>query len=276
MFSPQEENSTDEMTLKIEWSTMKILIVYAHPEPTSLTHQMVQTSIETLESLGHEVMLSDLYGMKWKAVYDEQDFPERADLSKLSLIQESYNAFSTGKLTQDVLDEQAKLTQADAVIFQFPLWWFGMPAILKGWIDRVYAYGFGYGYKNEGNKYRYGEGALKGKRALVSVLTGGPEHEYSARGIHGPIDHILFPLTHGALFYPGMDVLPTFTIHGINHITSDGVAAAKENWKRRVENIFNEKPIAFRTQNGGDYERNVLKTSVAVGKLGMDAHISSE
>ena len=81
-------------------------------------------------------------------------------------------------------DEQAKLRQADAIVFQFPIWWFSFPAILKGWVDRVFAYGLAYGYKDAGNQHRYGEGGFAGKRALLSVTVGGPLEDYGARGIN--------------------------------------------------------------------------------------------
>ncbi len=55
--------------------------------------------------------------------------------------------FERGGKPRDIDAEQRKLVAADAVIFQFPLWWLGMPAILKGWIDRVFAYGLAYGFK---------------------------------------------------------------------------------------------------------------------------------
>ena len=89
----------------------KILIVFAHPEQTSLTRTMVDTSIETLEALGHEVILSDLYGMKWKAVLDETDFPNRVNNERLSFIHESGNAYATQSQTPDVVIEQEKLLQ---------------------------------------------------------------------------------------------------------------------------------------------------------------------
>ena len=144
-----------------------------HPEPTSVTRQLVDISAQTLQLQGHEVLQSDLYGMGWKAVYDEDDFPTRADPARLSFITESGHAFSNGLQTSDVASEQHKLLAADAVIFHFPLWWFGMPAILKGWVDRVFAYGLAYGYQGAGNRYRYGDGAFKGKRALLCVSVGG-------------------------------------------------------------------------------------------------------
>lgn len=257
---------------------MKVFIIYAHPEPTSLTRQLVQVSVETLEKQGHEIAQSDLYGMHWKAVFDENDFPCRINPERLSFIAESAHAYATGQLTHDVTAEQGKLLAADAIILQFPLWWFGVPAILKGWVERVYAFGFGYGYKNGTNEYRYGEGALKGKRALVSVLTGGPEADYGPRGINGSIDQLLFPLTHGALFYPGMDVLPIHAVFGAAHITTAAqVETVKEAWRGRVERLFEDTPIPFRSQNGGDYpDRHTLRDGVAPDKTGLSAHVAEE
>ncbi|WP_426452426.1 NAD(P)H-dependent oxidoreductase [Paenibacillus sp. S-38] len=253
----------------------KVLIVYAHPEPTSLTSQFAQTAVQTLQGQGHEVMLSDLYGMQWKAVFDERDFPTRADPGRLSFVTESGHAYSTGQQTADVTSEQQKLLTADAVIFQFPLWWFSMPAILKGWVDRVFAYGLAYGYKDEGNRYRYGDGGLEGKRAILSVAVGGPEIDYSPRGINGPLEQLLFPITHGTLYFSGMEVLPTHAVYGTGRITAAEVDAAKAAWCSRLEHLFEEEPIPFRRQNGEDYpDRHVLGNHVAVGQTGLLAHIA--
>lgn len=254
----------------------RVLIVYAHPEPTSVTRQLAQVTVDTLEGQGHEVVQSDLYGMGWKAVFDGNDFPSRANPERLSFIMESANAYSSGQQTADVVEEQAKLSRADAVILLFPLWWFGVPAIMKGWIERVYAFGFGYGYKDGTNSHRYGEGALKGKRALVAVCTGGPAADYGPRGINGSLDQLLFPLTHGALFYPGMDVLPTHAVYGAAHITTaEQVEAVKEAWRGRVKRLFEDSPIPFRPQNGGDYQdRHTLREDVASGRSGLPAHVA--
>ncbi|AHV98803.1 NAD(P)H-dependent oxidoreductase [Paenibacillus sabinae] len=253
----------------------KVLIVYAHPEPTSLTSQFVEAAVQTLQEQGHEVMLSDLYGMNWKAVFDEHDFPTRANPDRLSFTTESGNAYSTGQQTADVVSEQQKLLAADALILQFPLWWFSMPAILKGWVERVYAYGFGYGYNGEGNRYRYGDGGLKGKRAMLSVAVGGPEKDYSPRGINGPLEQLLFHVTHGMLFYPGMDVLPIHAVYGTGRMTAADIDVAKTAWRSRLEHLFDEEPIPFRRQNGGDYpDRHVLASDIAVGQTGLTAHIA--
>ena len=229
-----------------------------------------------LTAQGHEVLLSDLYAMGWKATFDEHDFPERANLERLSFGAESAHAYRHRRQSADVAAEQDKVLAADAVIFQFPLWWYGMPAIMKGWIDRVWAAGLAHGYKDAGNTYRYGDGAFKGKRALLSVAVGGPAADYSPRGINGPIEQLLFPITHGSLYFPGFDVLPTFAVYGTGNLTAAQATAAKEAWRTRLEDLFTDPPIPFRPQNGGDYTpHNELKQHVAVGQTGIMAHIAS-
>ena len=178
---------------------------------------------------------------------------------------------------RDIATEVEKLLWADAVIFQFPVWWFGFPAILKGWVDRVFAYKFAYGYKNAGNTYRYGDGALAGKRTLLSVTVGGPEVDYGPRGINGPLEHLLFPITHGTLFFPGIDVLPTFAVYGTASIDEASLEAAKRALERRMVRLFVDDPIPFRRQNGGDYpDRHTLAPHIAADITGIPAHIASD
>lgn len=252
-----------------------ILIVHAHPEPTSLTHQLVEVSEQVLRSQGHKVLKSDLYAMRWKAVFDGDDFPSRLDPGRLSFIAESGHAYANGHQTDDVVAEQRKILAADALLLQFPLWWFGMPAILKGWIDRVWAFGLAYGYRNAGNRHRYGDGAFKGKRALLSVTVGGPAEDYGPRGINGPLDQLLFPITHGSLFFPGMDVLPTHAVYGTTRLTSAQTTAAKQAWRQRAAQLFDDTPIPFRPQNGGNYpDGHTLADDVATEQSGLLSHIA--
>ena len=252
-----------------------ILIVHAHPEPRSLTRQLVDVSVETLERQGHHVLQSDLYAMHWKAVFDEGDFPSRLDPGHLSFIGESGHSFSSGRQASDIAAEQGKVLASDAVVFQFPLWWYGMPAIMKGWFDRVWAFGLAYGYQGAGNTYRYGDGAFKGKRAILSVAVGGPAIDYTPRGINGPLGDLLFPITHGSLYFPGFDVLPTFAAYSAAGMTSEDVDSAKAAWRLRVQRLFDDSPIPFRPQNGGDYpDRHVLAATVAPGQTGIPAHVA--
>ena len=253
-----------------------VLVISAQPEPTSLTQSLARVSRKSLEASGHKVLVSDLYAMHWKAVFDAEDFPHRAESHRLSFGTESAHAYATNQQAVDVTTEQQKVLAADAVIFHFPLWWYGMPAIMKGWIDRVWAAGLAHQYKNAGNTYRYGEGAFKGKRAVLAVSAGGPETDYGPRGINGPIEQLLFPVTHGSLHFPGFDVLPTFTVYGAGRMEASEVAHAEARWESRLKGLFTDAPIPFRAQNGGDYtERFELKPSVAVGQTGLMAHIAA-
>jgi len=253
---------------------MKILLVYAQPESKSLTHHLAREAEIYLQKQGHTIIHSDLYSMEWKAVMDETDYMDRQFHERLSFIQESSHAYSTNTQTADVEREQKKLKEADALILIFPLWWYGMPAIMKGWIDRVWAYGLAYGYKNAGNSYRYGDGAFLGKRALLAVNIGGPESEYSPRGINGNLEDLMFPITHGTLFYTGMEVLPTFAIYNSVGIDKPDLEIATSRWQLRLENLFKEQPILFRKQNGGDYpDRHVLSDDILLGKSGLSVHI---
>ncbi|MGC5324681.1 NAD(P)H-dependent oxidoreductase [Brevibacillus sp. SYSU BS000544] len=106
--------------------------------------------------------------MKCKAVADRNDFliMENSEFLKYQL--EQKHASKTNSFAEDIREEQEKLLWADFVIFQFPLWWYSVLAILKGWFDRVFASGFVYG--NEVG--RYDTGGLKGKKAMLSTLTG--------------------------------------------------------------------------------------------------------
>ena len=152
---------------------MKTLIVYAHEEPHSFNAAMKNLAVSCFEEQGHPVVVSDLYRMKFKAVADGEDFLERRDKSYLKRQQEEKAAMELGTLAHDIVIEQEKLKAADLVILQFPLWWFGLPAMLKGWVDRVMTMGFAYG----GGKH-YDQGGLKGRRAMLALTTGGPETSY--------------------------------------------------------------------------------------------------
>ncbi len=235
---------------------MNVLLVFAHPEPQSLAASLRDVAIRELEAEGHEVRLSDLYAMGWKSEVGRPDFPSLAPDARLKVAAASGQAFAAGALTGDVRAEQEKLIWADALILQFPLWWYSMPAILKGWVDRVYAYGFAYGVGEHSDRHwgdRFGEGILAGKRAMLIVTTGGWEEHYSARGINGPIDDLLFPINHGILFYPGFDVLPPFVAYRVDRLDTAGFEAIASPLRGRMRALTTTRPIPYRRQNGGDY-----------------------
>ena len=257
---------------------MKVLLVYAHPEPKSLNGSLKNFTIQHLQNAGHEVQVSDLYAMNWKAALDANDSKNRLDETYFDASLDSQHAFKNGLQSDDIALEQSKLLWADTVIFQFPLWWFSMPAIMKGWVERVYAYGFAYGVGEHNDSHwgdRYGEGTLAGKRAMLMVTAGGWQPHYSARGINGPIDDILFPIHHGILHYPGFDVLPPFVIYHTSKVNPDSYATICEKLGQRLDTLWSTTPIAFRQQNGGDYTipELTLKPDIATELTGFAAHI---
>ncbi|MDW3710588.1 MULTISPECIES: NAD(P)H-dependent oxidoreductase [unclassified Pseudomonas] len=257
---------------------MNVLIVFAHPEPRSLNGALKDFTVQRLEAAGHAVQVSDLYAMGWKAPIDAGDSLDRDPEARFDASQDSRLAFASGRQSADIAAEQDKLRWADALILQFPLWWFSMPAILKGWVDRVYAYGFAYGVGEHsdvrwGN--RYGEGSMAGKRAMLLVTTGGWDSHYSERGINGPMDDLLFPIQHGILHYPGFDVLPPFVVHRTSRVDAARFAHIQEELGQRLDALWTTTPIAYRQQNGGDYEipALTLKPDVAPGEVGFAAHV---
>jgi NAD(P)H dehydrogenase (quinone) len=257
---------------------MNILIITAHPDPTSLTHALCGVAVEELNASGHEVRISDLYAMSWKTQVDRADFPALSPSERLRVGAASGEAFQTDTLTQDVKDEQAKLLWADAVILAFPLWWFSMPAILKGWIDRTLSYGFGYGRGEHSDTRwgdRYGEGLTAGKRAMLMVMLGGWEPHYGPRGVNGPIDDILFPMNHGVLFYPGFSVLPSFTVYRSDRIDDERFRETADGLRERMRDLFTTPPIPYRQQNSGDYliPSMQLRTDLNLGATGFAAHL---
>jgi len=256
---------------------MNVLLVYAHPEPTSLNGTLKDFTVQRLQAAGHTVQVSDLYAMRWKAPIDGDDHPGRDPQRPFHASLDSREAYANGRQSEDIAAEQDKLRWADTVILQFPLWWFSMPAILKGWVDRVYAYGFAYGVGEHSDRHwgdRYGEGAMAGKRAMLVVTTGGWESHYAARGINGPIDDLLFPIQHGILFYPGFDVLPPHVIYRSSKVGEQNVADVLGGLGRRLDGLASDAVIPYRRQNAGDYliPSLELRPGLAEGAEGLGIH----
>ena len=259
---------------------MNVLIVYAHPEPRSLNGAIRDFTIERLRAGGHAVEVSDLYAMKWKAPIDADDSIERNAQAPFNPALESKLAYERGTQREDIAREQQKLLWADTVILQFPLWWFSMPAIMKGWVERVYAYGFAYGVGEHSDSHwgdRYGEGTLTGKRAMLIVTAGGWDSHYSARGVNGPIDDILFPIQHGLLYYPGFDVLPPYVVYRTGRMDDVRFAQIRQTLGQRLDTLATTAPIPFRAQNAGAYEipALTLRAEIAPGVEGFAAHIAN-
>lgn len=188
---------------------MQAFIVLAHPEPRSFNHQLKAVAAETLADLGLGVEVSDLYTMGFDPLEGPRHYAERKDPARFDAQSEQRHAWERGTTSADVRAEIAKLQRADLVVFQYPMWWYGMPAILKGWLDRVLVYGGLYT-----SRMRYDAGYFAGRRALLSVTTGGPKETFAHNGRNGDIDLLLWPM-HFTLHYMGFSVLPPCVAFGV-------------------------------------------------------------
>jgi NAD(P)H dehydrogenase (quinone) len=256
---------------------MNVLWVFAHPEPRSLGGALRADGEAALREQGHDVRVTDLYARGWNPVVDRGDFPAEEG-ERLVVGDASERAHRGGTLSPDIRAEQSDLRWADAVVLQFPLWWYGMPAILKGWFDRVFVKGFAYGVRHPetGRTRRYGDGLLRGTRALVVVTAGAPEPSIGPRGVNGDIGQLLFPLLHGTLFYTGMQVLPPVVVAGADRMTAADATAAGVRLRARLAGLATDEPIAFRSQDGGDYDDDlVLRPDRAPGRAGLGVHVSA-
>jgi NAD(P)H dehydrogenase (quinone) len=142
-----------------------------------------------------------------------------------------------------------KLNRADLLIFQFPLWWLGAPAILKGWVDRVFAAGYAYGAGK-----CYDNGVFNGRRAMLALTTGGLQTMYSETGLHGEINQVLFPIKHGMLAFTGFDVLPPFVAWGVSHGSDAGREDILDAWEAHLRHWQNATPLEF--QKLDDYDQS--------------------
>ena len=219
---------------------MNVLIVHAHPEPNSFTTAMFNKSIETLEKAGHSVQVSDLYEMKWNPIASANDFKECDNPDYLVYALEQRQAVKKQTLSADIQQELDKLLWADLIILNFPIYWFSVPAILKGWFDRVLVSGVCYG-----GKRFYDQGGLSDKKVLVSLTLGGREHMFGENSIHGPLEDMLRPILRGTLAYTGMQVLPPFVAWHVPYISDEARQAFLVELTDRLENLEQDQPLVF-------------------------------
>jgi NAD(P)H dehydrogenase (quinone) len=219
---------------------MKIFIVHAHPEPQSFCSAMKDAAVETFQNLGHEVQVSDLYQMKWNPVASGDDFGVRSQPDYLVYALEQRESYKSGQLSSDIQAEVEKLKWCDLLIFNFPMYWFSVPAIMKGWIDRVFVSGLCYG-----GKRFYDQGGLKGKKGLLAFTLGGREHMFGEDKIHGEMQTMLRPLLRGSMAYVGLTVLPPFIGWHVPYISDEDRQSLLKEYREYLTNLDQLDPLIF-------------------------------
>ncbi|MBB6163687.1 putative NADPH-quinone reductase [Rhizobium wenxiniae] len=161
-----------------EETAMRVLVLFAHPAQRKSS---INTAMATAARALKGVTFVDLYA--------------------------EYPRFSI-----DVDREQRRLMENDVIVFQFPVFWYSTPALLKQWQDLVLEYGFAYG--PQGKK-------LGGKQTLACVTTGGSKSDYSDNGGNRrAVEHFMYPLEQTATLC-GMDYLPPFVLYSANHLDDE-------------------------------------------------------
>lgn len=230
---------------------MQALWVLAHPDPGSLSSHLRRVGVAALCARGWSVEETDLYAADWDPV----------------LITDGGT---------DVEVEKAKLLAAELLVLQFPLWWYGMPAIMKGWIDRVFESGFAYDVidPHTGRARKYGDGGLVGRRALVVVTAGDRAGSLGPRGISGSIEDVLWPLLHGTFWYTGMEALRPHLITEARQVDADRLHALEAELTSRLGQIMTEPAIPYLPMSDEHYDHTIrLHPHVAHDVVGNHAHL---
>ncbi|MEH3155142.1 MAG: NAD(P)H-dependent oxidoreductase [Gordonia paraffinivorans] len=201
-------------------SPRRALLVHAHPEPSSFSSAQADAAAAALADRGLIVDRIDLHADRWQPVLDRHEFPAATDPFKPQA--EQMRAVAAGTLAADVRHDLDRLLAADLLVLSFPLWWFSVPAILKGWIDRVFVMGATFG----GDLGLFEAAAFAGRQAVLSVTTGGSPASFARGGAFGAIEDFLYPIHRGVLEFVGYRVLPPVLTYGPAHLDDDDRAEA--------------------------------------------------
>lgn len=190
---------------------MNILIIYAHPNPKSFNKAILNRAINVYEKEGHEVIVRDLYEMEFNPVLAAKDFV----------------AIQSGTQRPDVLKEQMYIEEADRIIFIFPNWWYSMPAILKGYVDRVLSFGFAY-HDVDGEAI----GLLIDKKAIVITTNGASIEELK---LQGTIKAFETAIEKGIFNFCGMEVIEHIIFGDVRNVSDDRLAEYLEELPKKLK-----------------------------------------
>ena len=191
---------------------MKNLIIYAHPNPASLNHFFKQTVVEILENQEHEIVIRDLNKINFNPVLSLDDMSGQR----------------MGQVAADVKKEQDFINWADRIIFVYPIWWTGMPAIMKGYIDRVFSYGFAYRYDQGIQK-----GLLAGKKTIIINSHGKSNAEYAESGLGKAL---ALTSDTGVFNYCGFEIQKHFYFDKADSATSENISE----WENQITAFLKE------------------------------------
>ncbi len=230
---------------------MKVLIIYAHPNPMSFTHAILDNFIKGIKEAGHQYDVVDLYKEKFNPVFQDMDFSyfvdkdlpkdifQQMDMRSLivglaggplrRLIAKLYIKNKTddelielihSQKPKDVVKQQKKLAGTDVLVFITQVFWMHVPALVKGWMERVLTYGFAYklnesGWKGDPNGRIP---LLKIKKAVIIQPTFFNEKVYREKGFR---DAMVRTIDDWSLKYQGIENVDHIFFHSILSVSPE-------------------------------------------------------
>ena len=212
---------------------MRSLVVLSHPEPASFAAALARTAADALDAT-----LVDLYAEGFDPRLSAADFTQRVEPGRLRPMEEQEHAARTGTFDPELAAHIDRFREADLLVMVQPFWWFSLPAMAKGWIDRVFVNGYAYEYPGT----PAWTGPLNGKRALA-IFTSSYERDDFAGGRAGNVEAILYPLLWGTFAYTGMQVLEPYIAYGADSVDEPTRCGYLEALRARLANIGDEAPL---------------------------------
>lgn len=230
---------------------MKVLIIYAHPNPMSFTHAILDNFVKGIKEAGHRYEIVDLYKIKFNPVFQDMDYayfvdkdlpkdifqqmdiramivglagnPVKKFIAKLYIKNKTdddlINLINSQK-PKDVIQQQKKVAEADVLVFITQVFWMHFPAIVKGWLERVLTYGFAYKLNESGWK---GDPdgrlpLLKIKKAIIIQPSFFNEKVYREKGFK---DAMVKTIDDWSLKYPGIEDVDHIFFHSILSVSPE-------------------------------------------------------
>ena len=244
---------------------MKCHIVLAHPEPKSFNGHLARLSHDVLGRLGWENSLSDLYQMDFDPREGPHHYTSRRDPNVFHAQTEQRYSADRNTIPTEVDAELQRLLNSDVLIVHFPLWWFGPPAILKGWMDRVFVYGRMYR-----STMRYDTGICSGKKMIACVTTGSSKDSCAHDGREGDTQLHLWPILY-PFRYLGYDVLQPEILYGVGSTAfmeghEDGLSTLDEysgRWAKALAALMARPSVPYNTDADFDETKRLLPGAAA-------------
>lgn len=178
--------------------------------------------------------------MHFDPLADAMDFTERRFPHALQYDREQKNAYQDGRLAPDIATELDKILWCDFMILQFPLWWYSMPAIMKGWIDRVFVHTVAYG-----KDMRFDQGGFRGRSAMLTMTTGCYEQMVEPEGLLGDLNVMMYHLQAGVLAFCGFNVLPAYCAFSIHYCDAEKRRQYLDDYAQRLRTLESTQPMRF-------------------------------